>query len=68
MPPGPLLETKGKIMNDETDPYDGQTKCSECCRRFGEMDDEPTQCELCDAWQCQDCGCTCAGDEETGQE
>jgi hypothetical protein len=55
-------------MNDETDPYDGQTKCSECCRRFGEMDDEPTQCELCDAWQCQDCGCTCAGDEETGQE
>lgn len=36
-----------------------QTKCTVCGRRFGEMDDEPVECEDCGMLNCADCGCDC---------
>lgn len=36
-----------------------QTKCTVCGRRFGEMDDDPVECEDCEGLSCTDCGCDC---------
>jgi len=32
-----------------------QTKCDGCMRRFGEMDDEPVECEECGILSCPEC-------------
>lgn len=36
-----------------------QTKCTVCGKRFGEIEDEPVECEDCEGLSCPDCGCNC---------
>lgn len=38
-------------------------KCTVCGRSFGEMDDEPEECEDCGYYNCSDCGCSCNQEE-----
>ena len=44
-----------------------QTKCSQCCIRFGEIDDEPIECEDCELLHCSQCDCSC-GDEDIPED
>lgn len=44
-----------------------QTKCSVCGRRFGEMDDEPFECEDCNLKHCPDCICSCTEEDANNQ-
>lgn len=45
-----------------------QTKCADCGRRFGEMDDEPVECPECELLTCPDCSCGCGGEEKAEAE